>query len=215
MRMVSYGLVCCVLAAGLSMAVRADDFMTECLVTGTQKMCDCMSAKDSGRQTGGRCCRNAQVQCRDAARRQPARSLDALAGADAGPRRRGDCSGRVHVAGFAAPWRRRRASSRAIRGRRVAAHYPLWHRARMDTMTGIQPPLVALYHPDERFEISAAGLDDWQRSEFLQANDPRHKLSRALAAEPYQPSGAASPRRHESARAWPSRSAPIMPARRK
>jgi len=45
MRMVSFGLVCCVLAAGLSTAARADDFMTECLVTGTQKMCDCMSAK--------------------------------------------------------------------------------------------------------------------------------------------------------------------------
>jgi len=45
MRMVSFGLVCCVLAAGLSTAVRADDFMTECLVTGSPKMCECMSAK--------------------------------------------------------------------------------------------------------------------------------------------------------------------------
>jgi hypothetical protein len=35
----------------------------------------------------------------------------------------------------------------------------------MGTMTGIQPPLVPLYHPNERFEISAHGLDDWQRSE--------------------------------------------------
>ena len=45
MRMVSFGLVFCVLAAGLSTAVRADDFMTECLVTGGQKMCECMSDK--------------------------------------------------------------------------------------------------------------------------------------------------------------------------
>ena len=28
-----------------STAVRADDFMTECLVTGSQKMCECMSGK--------------------------------------------------------------------------------------------------------------------------------------------------------------------------
>jgi predicted O-methyltransferase YrrM len=35
----------------------------------------------------------------------------------------------------------------------------------MDTMTGLQPPLAPLYQPNERFEISAAGLDDWQRSE--------------------------------------------------
>ena len=35
----------------------------------------------------------------------------------------------------------------------------------MDTITEIQPPLAPLYHPGERFEISAAGLDDWQRSE--------------------------------------------------
>jgi hypothetical protein len=45
MRMVSFGLVFCVLAAGPSTAVRADDFMTECLVTGGQKMCECISGK--------------------------------------------------------------------------------------------------------------------------------------------------------------------------
>jgi hypothetical protein len=43
--MVSSGLVFCMLAAGLSGGARADDFMTECLVTGSQKMCECMSAK--------------------------------------------------------------------------------------------------------------------------------------------------------------------------
>ncbi len=45
MRLVSFGLAFCALAAGLSTAVRADDFMTECLVTGSQKMCECMSGK--------------------------------------------------------------------------------------------------------------------------------------------------------------------------
>ena len=45
MRMVSFGFAFCVLAAGLSTAVRADDFMTECMVTGSQKMCECMSGK--------------------------------------------------------------------------------------------------------------------------------------------------------------------------
>ena len=40
-----FGLVCCVLAAGLSTAARADDFMTECLVTGSPKMYECMSGK--------------------------------------------------------------------------------------------------------------------------------------------------------------------------
>jgi predicted O-methyltransferase YrrM len=34
----------------------------------------------------------------------------------------------------------------------------------MDMVTGIQPRLAPLYLPDERFEISAAGLDEWQRS---------------------------------------------------
>ena len=28
--------------------------MTECLVTGSPKMCECMSGEDSGRQAGGR-----------------------------------------------------------------------------------------------------------------------------------------------------------------
>jgi hypothetical protein len=45
MRMVSFGLAVCMLAAGLSTAVRADDFMNECLVTASQKMCECMSDK--------------------------------------------------------------------------------------------------------------------------------------------------------------------------
>ena len=45
MRMVSFSLVFCVLATGLSTAVRADDFTNECLVTGSQKMCQCMSDK--------------------------------------------------------------------------------------------------------------------------------------------------------------------------
>jgi len=46
MRLISFGFVICVLAAGLSGAARADDeFMKECLVTGTQKMCDCISSK--------------------------------------------------------------------------------------------------------------------------------------------------------------------------
>ena len=50
MRMVSCGPVACVLAAcvlatALSTAARADAFITECLVTGSQKMCECMSAK--------------------------------------------------------------------------------------------------------------------------------------------------------------------------
>ena len=46
MRTVSVSLVICVLAASLYGAARADDeFMKECLVTATQKMCDCISAK--------------------------------------------------------------------------------------------------------------------------------------------------------------------------
>ena len=46
MRLLSAGLVVAVLAAGLSGAARADDeFMKECLVTATQKMCDCISSK--------------------------------------------------------------------------------------------------------------------------------------------------------------------------
>lgn len=55
MRMVSFGPVtralaacafaACGLAAGLPTAARADDFMTECLVTASQKMCECMSAR--------------------------------------------------------------------------------------------------------------------------------------------------------------------------
>src|SRR5260370_3717002 len=32
-------------------------------------------------------------------------------------------------------------------------------------MDSVIQELVPLYHPNERFEISAAGLDDWQRSE--------------------------------------------------
>jgi hypothetical protein len=45
MRVVSFGLAFCVLASGLSTAARADDFMTECLVTADQRMCSCMSDK--------------------------------------------------------------------------------------------------------------------------------------------------------------------------
>jgi len=46
MRLLSAGLVLSVLAAGLSGTARADDeFMKECLVTGTQKMCECISSK--------------------------------------------------------------------------------------------------------------------------------------------------------------------------
>jgi hypothetical protein len=46
MRTVSFGLVICVLAVGVSSATRADDeFMKECLVTADQKMCACMSSK--------------------------------------------------------------------------------------------------------------------------------------------------------------------------
>ena len=45
MRLVSFGFAFCVLVAGLSTAVHADDFMNECLVTGSQKMCQCMSDK--------------------------------------------------------------------------------------------------------------------------------------------------------------------------
>src|SRR4029077_5150737 len=45
MRVVSYGLVFCLLTGGLSTVRAASDFMSECRVTGSQKMCDCMSAK--------------------------------------------------------------------------------------------------------------------------------------------------------------------------
>src|SRR5262249_43212585 len=45
MRAVCFSLVVCVLGAGLAGAARADDFMKECLVTSSQKMCDCISAK--------------------------------------------------------------------------------------------------------------------------------------------------------------------------
>jgi len=46
MRTVSFSLAFCVLTAGLSSAARADDeFMKECLITSSQKMCDCISSK--------------------------------------------------------------------------------------------------------------------------------------------------------------------------
>ena len=45
MRMVSFCLVLSALAASLPGAARADDFMQECLVTTSQKMCECISAK--------------------------------------------------------------------------------------------------------------------------------------------------------------------------
>jgi len=45
MRTVSFGLVL-VLAAGLSGAALADDeFMKECLVTSSQRMCECIASK--------------------------------------------------------------------------------------------------------------------------------------------------------------------------
>jgi hypothetical protein len=45
MRTVRFSLVVCVLGASLASAARADDFMKECLVTSSQRMCDCISAK--------------------------------------------------------------------------------------------------------------------------------------------------------------------------
>ena len=45
MRAVCFSLVVCILGASLASVVRADDFMKECLVTSSQKMCDCISAK--------------------------------------------------------------------------------------------------------------------------------------------------------------------------
>ena len=45
MRAVYFSLVVCVLGATLAGTARADDFMKECLVTSSQKMCDCISAK--------------------------------------------------------------------------------------------------------------------------------------------------------------------------
>ena len=45
MRVVCFSLVVCVLGASLAGAARADDFMKKCLVTSSQKMCDCISAK--------------------------------------------------------------------------------------------------------------------------------------------------------------------------
>jgi len=100
MRTVSVSLVICVLAASLCGAARADDeFMKECLVTATQKMCDCISAKMPADKRAA-----AVVGMRKSnAATQPggkrARSLDAHAGADAGPRRRRHRPGLVHVDG--------------------------------------------------------------------------------------------------------------------
>jgi len=45
MRAVCFGLVVCVMGASLAGAARADDFMKECLVTSSQKTCDCISVK--------------------------------------------------------------------------------------------------------------------------------------------------------------------------
>jgi len=46
MRLLSVGLVFNVFAMGVSgVALAQDEFMKECLVTGSQRMCDCMSAK--------------------------------------------------------------------------------------------------------------------------------------------------------------------------
>ncbi len=47
MRFVPLGLAATtvVLSLGLSSAARADDFMKECMVTASEKMCACMSAR--------------------------------------------------------------------------------------------------------------------------------------------------------------------------
>ncbi len=45
MRKVTLAVVSCVLAGGLATSAWADDFMNECLVTGSQRMCECMSTK--------------------------------------------------------------------------------------------------------------------------------------------------------------------------
>src|SRR5262249_6912295 len=45
MKAVCFSLVVCVLGASLAGAARADDFVKECLVTASQKMCDCISGK--------------------------------------------------------------------------------------------------------------------------------------------------------------------------
>ena len=45
MRAVCFSLVVCVLGTSLGGTARADDFMKECQVTSSQKMCDCISAK--------------------------------------------------------------------------------------------------------------------------------------------------------------------------
>jgi hypothetical protein len=44
MRAVCFSLVVCVLGGSLADAAWADDFMKECLVTSSQKTCDCISA---------------------------------------------------------------------------------------------------------------------------------------------------------------------------
>src|SRR5262252_6588422 len=45
MRAVCFSLVVCVLGESLAGTAHADDFMKECLVTSSQKMCECISAK--------------------------------------------------------------------------------------------------------------------------------------------------------------------------
>lgn len=45
MRMVAFCLVLSALGMSFSGVARADDFMKECLVTASQKMCDCISSK--------------------------------------------------------------------------------------------------------------------------------------------------------------------------
>ena len=46
MRTIFFSFVLCVLVSSLSGVAHAqDEFMKECLVTGTQKTCDCISAK--------------------------------------------------------------------------------------------------------------------------------------------------------------------------
>lgn len=46
MRTVSVSLALCLLVGGVSSGARAEDeFMKECLATGTQRMCECISSK--------------------------------------------------------------------------------------------------------------------------------------------------------------------------
>ncbi len=45
MRKAVLTVVSCVVAGGLATAAWADDFINECMVTGSQRLCQCMSSK--------------------------------------------------------------------------------------------------------------------------------------------------------------------------